>query len=412
MPGTGTKPDITTSNPPPARLLDLTRLASRAGRRLTGVDRVEFAYARALTRQPQPCFGLVRSSFGYILVRPELLWPVVQRICHGKRRAPDLLSRLSRGKTRAQREAETELRGCALARCRPRKLAHMLQAHLPSGFAYLNVGHSNLSSVTFDAVRGAGGRSTVMVHDVIPLDFPQFQRSGTPERFAEKMQTVRQHVDLILYNSQDTQRRAEAALSQWGSVPAGIVSYLGTEAPAPMMQITAKNLPPESPYFIAVGTIEPRKNIGFLLDLWDQMDPKTASRLLICGTRGWNNEAVFKRLDALPQGGAVSEHGGLDDATLTALIAGSQGLLFPSYAEGFGLPAVEAARLGVPVLCNTLDVYRETLGDIPIYASIKDPYLWIKHIEELGKTTPGTQAKADLDALTWDEHFKTVLSMT
>lgn len=409
MRGDGIETAITRSRRPPARLLDLTRLVSRAGRHLTGIDRVEYAYARALTRQDVPCFGLVRSGFGVLLVRPELLWPVVQRICHGKRQAPDLLSRLARGKTRSQQEAETEMRRAAQGAGLLRSLPRLLARHLPVGFSYINVGHSNLDARVLAAVHDAGGRSAVMVHDVIPLEHPEFQRAGTVRRFAAKMQAVRAHADLILYNSADTQRRAEAALATFGPVPEGMAALLGVDPPT--QGKPAATEVPAVPYFLALGTLEPRKNIGFLLDLWEKMGPD-APVLVLCGARGWRNEDVFARLDALHASGntRVREVGGASDAARDALIGGARALLFPSLAEGFGLPAIEAAQQGIPVLCNTLPVFRETLRDIPIYASVQEPYLWINEIRALADTAPGRPRKEIETALTWAAHFKIVLS--
>ena len=408
MPGDGTKTDTTTSNSPPARLLDVTRLGSRAGRRMTGIDRVEYAYVRELSADHVPCFGLYRSRFGFLLINPDQLWAVVQRCIHGKRRIPDMLSLLDWGKTWPQKEAEAEMRRVAIARCSPRGLAQMLERHLPSGFSYVNVGHSNLSEPCLYGVGIASGITSVLIHDVIPIDFPQFQRPGTPEKFGKKLKTVQKYADLIIYNSYDTQARAEQVLGAWGEVPKGLVSYLGTDEPSELPDAKIKTR--RQPYFVCVGTIEPRKNVGFLLDLWDQMGSE-APGLCICGARGWNNEAVFRRLDALPLNAPVQEFSNLDDTDLRTLIAGSAGLLFPSHAEGFGLPAVEAARLGVPLICNDLPVFREILDNIPIYASVKDKYLWINEIRGLASATPGKQEQVSLGELTWNSHFKTVLSM-
>ena len=68
MHGDGTKLDNIPNKPPPARLLDVTRLIRRAGRLLTGVDRVEMAYLSEFLEHSVPIFGLVRTSFGYVLL--------------------------------------------------------------------------------------------------------------------------------------------------------------------------------------------------------------------------------------------------------------------------------------------------------------------------------------------------------
>ena len=80
-----------------------------------------------------------------------------------------------------------------------------------------------------------------------------------------------------------------------------------------------------------------------------------APRLLLCGRRGWENENVLdllERCEALR--GLVLELGTLPDSRVTELLAGARALLFPSFAEGYGLPVAEALALGVPVLCSDL----------------------------------------------------------
>ena len=71
---------------------------------------------------------------------------------------------------------------------------------------------------------------------------------------------------------------------------------------------------------------------------------------------------------------------------MLAVLKGASGFLFPSHAEGFGLPPVEAAALGVPILSNDLPVIREILGDIPVYASVSDRYLWFKRAKTDGRS--------------------------
>ena len=196
-----------------------------------------------------------------------------------------------------------------------------------------------------------------------------------------------------------------------GGIPPAGVAHLGVYAPTPDVGELPAGLLPKRPYFVIVGTIEPRKNHGFLLDLWQSMGP-TAPPLLICGSRGWNNSAVFDRLDRLPPDGAVQEIAGLSDNALAALVQGAAGMLFPSYAEGFGLPPAEALSLGTRVLCNDLPVLHEVLGDKAVYAALTEPYSWIRTIEDWAETPPDPRPATTFIAPTRAEHFKTVLKST
>ena len=177
---------------------------------------------------------------------------------------------------------------------------------------------------------------------------------------------------------------------------------------------TFEQIVPEPPYFIAVGTIEPRKRYDLLLDVWDELVDHGPPRLYVCGVRGWKNENVFQRLDKHNDGSAIYELNELGDRELLALMQNAVALLFPSDAEGFGLPAVEAAAMGVPVICQDLPVFREILGDIPVYVKGSDRYLWkniiecLIHDQTLGAKTVTEQKFAPP---TWEEHFNIVLKL-
>lgn len=409
MPGGGTKLGITTDNPAPARLLDLTRSLRRADLRATGVDRVELAYLRFLLADPVPLFGLVRTPLGYLLLDREGMTEALPYL-EGRQAWSrlDLLALVGRRRSGAQRRAEAGLRRLAVARVRRGALAQVLLAHLPQGFVYYNTGHSNLTERVFRAVQRAGGEIHVLVHDVIPLALPQFQRPETVAPFADKMRRVSRFADRVIYNSHDTQRQAEAELSGMGRVPPCIVAHLGTIQPRPNPATLPSGLPPKAPYFICVGTLEPRKNHAFLLDLWEAWGPE-APPLLLCGRRGWNNAALFDRLDALPEGHPVREVPGLNDAALAALVKGARGALFPSLAEGFGLPPLEAAQLGTRVLCNDLAVLREFLGDNAVYADVSADYLWLNTLKDWAQDPPAAATLPPFEGPTWEAHFKAVL---
>lgn len=417
--GSGIKLGITTNNPAPARLLDLTRLISRTGRGLTGVDRVELAYLRNLSQDDVACFAIVRTALGYVLLDRAgmlgLLARIEGRVDWG---GPDRLSRMLRRQTPWRRRAESDLRRLALGRSRPRRLRKLLERHLPRSTAYFNTGHSNLTDRMTHALRhGLNARIIVLVHDTIPLDHPEFQRPQSVTRHRAFLRQVAEWADLVICNSEVTADGMERHLPVGTRRPPHVVAHLGVALAAPRPGDIPANMPLDAPYFVCLGTIEPRKNHALLLDLWENMaetQPGQIPTLILCGRRGWMNEDLFARLDATPlRDVSIFEVSDLSDGGVVALLQGACGLLFPSFAEGYGLPALEAAALNTPVVCNDLPVYREFLGNIPVYASVTDRYLWIKAIEDLAKPGQADRDKREAIRLPgWDQHFNVVLKMT
>lgn len=393
--------------------MDITRLIRRAGRVSTGVDRVELAYLTHLLDRPEPLFAIARTTLGYVLLDGAGARGIAARLTGAAAwGAADRLSIVARRKGPAVQRAESDLRRLALARAVPRRLQKMLSRHLPAGVAYLNTGHSNLTDRMVWALRhGPGARIAVLIHDTIPLDFPQFQRPETPASFRAMLRRA-QRADLLIFNSDHS--RASVAAHLAGEMPPSVMAHLGVAPMRPDAGAVPGDLSGRRPYFVTLGTIEPRKRHDLLLDIWDDWGPD-APGLLILGARGWNNAAVFDRLDRLPAGGPVRERAGLPDGAVAALMAGSCGLLFPSEAEGFGLPPIEAAMLDIPVICRDLAVYREVLGDIPVYLNETDRYLWRNSIESLLKGRQQAERAVSASGFippTWADHFDTVLKWT
>ena len=383
----------------PVRLLDLTRLVSRWGKGpMTGVDRVEFAYLRHFLELDSPVFGLVRSALGFLLLdragmRLLLADVPVQALS-------DLVGRIAYRGDPIRGAAEATLRRVAVARSSRRGLSRMLRRYVPGGGGYFNVGHANLDERAFRQLRRAGWSIAVLVHDTIPLDHPEFARKDQIEPFRRKMQVVALQADRVIHTTKAARAATEAQFARFGRVPPGVVAPLGVPVPEPMPQ----DLPfvPQTPYFLCLGTIEPRKNHLLLLDVWQTL-PAPVPHLYIVGRRGWSNAAVFDRLDRLSPEAPVHEVAGLSDGAVAALMQGAQALLFPSFAEGFGLPAVEAAALGVPVIASDLAVFHELLGENAVYLQPTDSYSWLETIRAW--TKPTAQATLRQTPPSWRVHF-------
>lgn len=388
-----------------ARLLDLTRLVSRLGRGpLTGVDRVEAAYLQELLGRETPLFALVRTAAGHLLLDRAGAQAVAALVAGAPLGPIDLLSRMTNRRDPQRGRAEATVRRLAIARAPGPFLGHLLR-RLPAGTSYLNTGHANLSDRTLSALH-RHVRIGVLLHDTIPLDHPDYSRPDTVASFRRKIAAVSAHADLVIHTAKASRALTEPHLHRAGRVPPGIVAHLGV--PPPQRAALPVDLQPVAPYFVALGTVEPRKNHALLLRVWNEM-ARTGSppALWVIGARGWARPDLFDQLAATPGVRLVS---GLADGAVTTLLEGASALLFPSLAEGFGLPPIEAAALGTPVIASDLPVIRELLGDYPIYLDPTDSYSWLETINRLNTSDVSTREQTAITPPLWDDHFNTVLN--
>ncbi|MBI3885498.1 MAG: glycosyltransferase family 4 protein [Opitutae bacterium] len=123
------------------------------------------------------------------------------------------------------------------------------------------------------------------------------------------------------------------------------------------------------PYWLAVGSLEPRKNYLALLDALEIYWPLSASPqpLWLAGGDGWNSADVRERITVLSGRGMVRRLGYVPDAKLSELYSSATALIFPSWYEGFGLPVLEAMALGCPILCSDRSSLPEVGGDAVLY---------------------------------------------
>lgn len=387
-----------------ARLLDVTRLVSRLGRTLTGIDRVELAYLVELVGRDDPCFFLCRTSYGFVLLDRSGARELAKIAKIGVSDPPDFLSWVRRGLSPEQKRAQTWVRRHAIARSTFSHLGEMVAQHLPRKFDYFNVGHSNFNHKVIDQLKAAAEvRLNVMIHDTIPMDYPEVQRPESVEKHARLVRTVAEHADRIITISMASKQSLLPHLERVGRIPEIVVAHLGVPAPVPKYSEIPTDLDLSNTYFMVIGTIEPRKNHELLLEVWETL-PSPKPNLVICGSRGWLNEGVFAMLDAKPEG--IVEVSDLSDGALAALMHGCSGLLFPSFAEGFGIPPVEAAILGTPIVCSDIAVFREILGSTPVYHEVGDIYSWAETIKDLSVNKPKAAA---MDPMPWSAHFEKVL---
>ena len=283
------------------------------------------------------------------------------------------------------------------------------------GRLYLNVGHTGLNSPGFRTwVHEADVRPIYLVHDLIPITHPQFCREGEAQKHRERMRTVLTTGTGIIGNSKATLGDVSVfAANEQLEVPATLAAWLGADPlPAP------DRVPPsQPPTFVTLGTIEARKNHLLLLEIWSKLVESLgnqAPRLLIIGQRGWEAEHVFRLLDdKVGLERHVIELNHSTDQELANHLAAARALLFPSFAEGYGLPLIEALAAGTPVIASDLPVFREIGTDIPAYFSPLDAAGWkaaildYTHIDSAARAAQLKRMKS-FRKPDWNTHFDTV----
>ena len=217
---------------------------------------------------------------------------------------------------------------------------------------------------------GKTGKCVVTVHDVIPLVLPHTftRRHRLVVRTA--LARVRRQADLVVVPSRAVQRD----VVQYLRVPEDRVAVTphGCEArfnPSPdraAAGAAAARYGLPARYLLAVGTLEPRKNLTTLLRafarLRDRAAVDPAVGLVIAGARGWLDDPIFRTVQSLGLEAAVRFPGFVDDDDLPALYRGAELVAFPSLYEGFGLPLLEAMACGIPVVSSNTSALPEVAG--------------------------------------------------
>ena len=397
--------------PLPLFLLDVSRLISRLGQGpLTGIDRVEAAWLSHL--QDRPHLLVARLGPVQAVLPPDAGADLLRWAAGDLATAPraTLLDRALRQTGLRARVKRALVRRAVVRAGRSGRGLQAAVSRILPGATYLNVGHTNLDAPWLSGM--AWARPAILIHDTIPLDHPEFTRAGQGAVFRARLQSALRHGATIATISDATRAdvlRWRDRLGIAGGAPV-VVAPIGTTLAAPAPADLPPDLDLSRPFFVALGTIEPRKNHALLLDAWgllaQRLSPGDMPQLFIVGRRGWENAATFARLDALPPDGPVRELNDLSDGAVAALMTRAHALLMPSHSEGFGLPLTEAAARGTRVLATPLPAARALLGDLATWLPPDDPAPWAAHVAEIASSPRDTLQPMVVPG--WSGHFQTV----
>jgi glycosyltransferase involved in cell wall biosynthesis len=370
--------------------IDVTRLIVRGlkGRLPTGVDRVGLAYIAQ--------FGPHAAAAMRLGSRMVALTPLASQ-----RLFSTLLA--------------TPSAPLAILRALIAALPGVRSSKCMRGALLLNTGHSGLERVGYGAsLQRIQAKPVFLLHDLIPITHPEYCREGEAARHARRIETMLSCGAAVVANSQST-------LDELGRYAAGRKTILPRAVAAPLapalLPPSAQNAPLTVPYFVVLGTIEGRKNLVMLLQIWRSLHERMGEltpRLVVIGQRGWECENVLDLLErSEPVRQSVIELGRCSDQELATWLGHARALLFPSFAEGYGLPLMEALAAGVPVIASDLPVFREIAGAVPEYLDPLDGLGWRNMVQEYaspGSTRRSAQCLrlAGFRSPTWAQHFERV----
>ena len=421
----------------PSVAYDMTRLATRVMNRTpNGIDRIDMAFAQHFIGSlSKDDLGLMMTLLGPRVITSEGARDIVDGISNNWREDEDPYQGSVYGRivdSIAGDPTNSYVGKRISSGCKGRAAAVLrwLGQHgfpigrspvqaLPQGAVYLNVSQFPLwvSSYFHWLKRRPDVKPVFFIHDLLPIEMPEYFRRSEYERHGRRLRNLANFGAGAIVTTQVVRVALERHLSLLGRSEMPILV-----APIPASPVFSRHDPRDPrlakhPYFIICGTIEPRKNHLMLLHVWRELALRygsAAPKLIIVGTRGWENENV---VDLLERCKALREHvievSGLSTPCFKRLLAGARALLMPSFGEGYGLPFVEAQAANVPVIASDIPVFRETGGDRVTFISPIDGEKWLKTISAFAFQYPayldmrGGEAEPQ-SSLNWDIYFSKV----
>lgn len=216
------------------------------------------------------------------------------------------------------------------------------------------------------------GKIMVTIHDIFPISQPEHHGFLYPKYFRYGMKQTLKQADLITYNSIETKRETENRFPQAKNIP-HMVSYIIVNKPdlsdAPVTPdiLFSKVKVDGEDFFLYIGNLEKRKGTDLLLKAYEAYRALGGEKKLYLGGRIREPEIqqLFDRIQEKVPG--IVSLGYVGNEEKNALFRYCSGFLFPSRAEGFGIPVVEAMHFNKPVLASNLSIFHEIVGDAISY---------------------------------------------
>jgi glycosyltransferase involved in cell wall biosynthesis len=229
-------------------------------------------------------------------------------------------------------------------------------------------------------------RAVFFVHDLLPITLPEFFPVAEAERHHRRLDVLSRYASTIIVAADET-RQALVDHFRRNSLKTPKIFVLALPVASSLAgPVEFDEALRARPYFVSVGTLEPRKNQLLLLQVWRELAARMGAatpKLVLIGARGWDNENVIDMIERCPAlRETVVEANDLSTPAMRTIVSNARAMLLPSFAEGFGLPLVEAMMLGVPTIAADISVFRAVGGEAITYLDTVDGLGWLGAIEK------------------------------
>jgi glycosyltransferase involved in cell wall biosynthesis len=218
----------------------------------------------------------------------------------------------------------------------------------------------------------------VTVHDLSFLRFPHAFRRANRAYLSAFTKLSARRASRVIVGAESTRRDVielcDVRPERVVTVPYGVTDAFTPGSAGEAAEFRRRKGLPEE-FILFLGTLEPRKNIGRLIDAYaalrEREAPRAVPKLVIAGGKGWFYESLFAQVASLGLGDDVLFTGYVPGDELVLWYRAALMFVFPSLFEGFGLPVLEAMACGAPTITSNVSSLPEVAGDA---ALLMDPY--------------------------------------
>ena len=245
-----------------------------------------------------------------------------------------------------------------------------------------------LAALTIGPVRGTLPFVSV-VHDLTPWSHPEWHARRTLVGFTPLWDWTAERAARLLCVSRATARELTRAYPETESrvrvVPNGVDSDFTPPEEGVDLTATRQRYAGGRKYILYLGTLEPRKNVETLVAACDLVWRRrpSAPDLVLAGGAGWKSKSLYDRIGASPFRDRIHRTGYAGREAARDLYRAAEVFVYPSHAEGFGLPVLEAMACGAPVVASTAEALREVAGEAALFADPRDAEGLARQIERV-----------------------------